>query len=318
MNYLMGMDIGGTKIHLALADEEGKILAEIKFLTKASKGQEDVLRRILASIEELKLKIPLDGHLLGLGVGVPGIVHPETKKILEATNLGWKDVFLRDILEKALNIPVWLDNDANLGALGEYYLGAGKRIKNLFYVTVSTGIGGGILLDGKIVHGALGRAGELGHLGFESNFTPCVCGKKGCLEALASGTAISKKAQKLILKGKGKKILALAKAKEITSKEVALAAQKGDIEAINILKDSGKFLGLALAKVAFLLDPTLIILGGGVMQIKGILWTELQKTFAQQFINSKTDIPRLVLAKLKENSCLYGAICLARIKALSK
>lgn len=309
----MGVDLGGTKIHTALADEEGNILAEVRIATGAQEGQTAVIQRMVDSVAEVCTALGDNSTVDCIGVGVPGTIHPDTGLLFVAPNLGWENIPLRSLLQEKLAAPVYTDNDANLGAWGESLFGAGVGMPHLMYVTVSTGIGAGLILNGNIIHGVQGGAGEIGHMVLDPQGPLCHCGKRGCLEALASGTAIAKTARQLVAAGQGQRILAQAQGQveNITAQTVAQAAAQGDPQAVEILKHAGSMLGLGLANAAELLNPGLIILGGGAMNAGESLWFSMQQSMAQ---NLSADTKRqltLVPAALGKRSALMGAVALA-------
>jgi len=248
--YVAGVDLGGTKILTALADSEGRIIRKVRMATPVSGGVEAVVDCLVESVR----KVAAGVSLAAVGVGTPGPVDHVTGLVHQAPNLGWKGVPLGEMLAGRLLAPVFVENDANCAALGEYRQGAGRGVRHLVYVTVSTGVGGGLILDGRIYHGESGGAGEIGHMTLDPLGPLCSCGRRGCLEACASGTAIAREARK--------RGFLPAPA---TAKEVAEAARRGDREATAVLRDAFVYLGRGLAAVITLLNPRLVVVGGGVM-----------------------------------------------------
>ncbi len=311
--YVVGVDLGGTKIHTALADSRGNLLSETRVATNPGEGMEAVIRRIAGTVEEVCNSGGAGQDICCMGMGVPGPIDPETGMLYQAPNLGWQDVPLKEIMQKELNIPVLVDNDANLAALGEYTFGAGAGERNMVYVTVSTGIGGGLILDGKIYHGVSGGAGEVGHMIIEPRGPLCGCGKRGCLEAAASGTAIAAKAREMAGAGSGRAILAEAggKVENIDARAVAAAAGRGDGEALEILRGAGRALGMGLANLANLLNPGMVVLGGGAMNAGRPLWETMEKEFRCQAMPGALKRLKIVPAALGKRSGLMGAVALA-------
>ncbi len=262
MSKVLAVDLGGTKIYSALVNRSGEITSGDIRPTNAQDGYQGVVKRILASIARVNT---LDEPAVGVGVAVPAYIDPQEGRILFAPNLKWQAVDLKKDLEDALGLPVWLDNDANLAALGEHRYGAGKGYHNLVYITVSTGVGGGLILDGKLYRGAFGGAGEFGHMIAAPEGPGCSCGNIGCLEGVASGCAIKREAQNLVKSGRGHHMLSLAGTIEkIDARVVGQAAAEGDLDAQEILARAGRYLGIAIASVANLLNPEVFIIGGGV------------------------------------------------------
>ena len=212
---ILGIDLGGTKILTSIVNSKGEMLSRDHSLTPAAKGSEGVIRAILASAERALhgASIAID-RVSGVGIGAPGLADPKTGILFTSPNLpGWEDVPLRDILQAKLKKSTFLINDGNAGALGEYYFGAAKGAAHFVYVTISTGIGGGIVIDGKILNGCQGMAGEIGHMTIADEGPPCRCGNRGCWEALASGTALANAAKKRIEMGEATAILGFAEGK---------------------------------------------------------------------------------------------------------
>lgn len=312
-NCVIGVDLGGTKIYTALANKEGKVLAEIKLPTEADGGLEHVIGRIAGSVRTVVKQSGLSGRPDRLGIGAPGPLDPRKGFVYQAPNLGWRNVHLKQLLEKELHIPVIMDNDANLAALGEHIYGAGRGINNMVYVTISTGIGGGLILGGSIYHGTSFSAGEIGHMIIEPEGPVCNCGNRGCLEAIASGTAMTRFARQLVSDGKGSGIFKAAgrQVEKITAQIISQAAADGDGEAREILNKAGKALGLGLANVINLLNPGLVLLGGGVSQAGEILWQPMQQELNERVIRYTPQHVQVIPAALGSRSGLLGAVALA-------
>jgi glucokinase len=261
MNVL-AVDIGGTKIYSALVTPAGEIVRGDIRPTEASLGYKKVAARILASMAE----VLCGDKAQGVGVAAPAYIEPGTGRIIFSPNLKWQNVDLKKELEDAIGLPVWLENDANLAALGEYRYGAGQGYEEFIYITVSTGVGGGLILDGRIYSGAFGGAGEFGHVIVAPEGPLCSCGNRGCLEGVASGRAIKRDAQAMIRAGQGERMLALAGGvvERVDARIVGEAAREGDQAAEEILAAAGRYLGIAIASVSNLLNPAAFIIGGGV------------------------------------------------------
>ncbi|MEW6458818.1 MAG: ROK family protein [Bacillota bacterium] len=316
--YVVGVDLGGTKIYTLLATVEGTVAAEMEVPTVAGRGYEAVLDRIADTVAAVAAQAGVKPeNVRAVGVGAPGPLNPDTGVVHQAPNLGWKRVPLRADLEARLALPVRLENDANLGALGEYTFGAGRGCAELVYVTVSTGIGGGLILRGEIYGGAGGGAGEIGHITVVPGGPRCRCGSRGCLEAVASGTAIALRARELLDRGAGAGagagILALAggEAEAVTAATVARAAEAGDPEARAILDEAAWHLGTGLAAVVNLLNPCRIVLGGGVMKSGRLLWDRMDRSLREQALDAAYRRVRLVPGALGARAGALGAVALA-------
>jgi glucokinase len=342
-DYVAGVDLGGTKIYTLLATAEGTVKAEAKVPTEAGRGYEAVVERIAETVAAVAAQAGArPENVRVVGVGAPGPLDPQTGIVHQAPNLGWKEAPLRADLEARLGLPVRLENDANLGALGEYAFGAGRGGTELVYVTVSTGIGGGLILRGEIYGGAGGGAGEIGHITVVPGGPRCRCGSRGCLEAVASGTAIALRARELLDGGAGggagapagnggtgvragaagtggtcvrpgAGILALAggAAEAITAATVARAAEAGDWQARAILDEAAWHLGTGLAAVVNLLNPGLVVLGGGVMRSGRLLWERMDTSLREQALEAAYRQVRLVPGALGARAGALGAVALA-------
>jgi len=247
-----------------------------------------------------------------LGVGSPGTLD-SAGVVYNSPNLAWHGVPLKKMLEDMSGMPVVADNDANLAALGEYRFGAGRGARHMVYVTVSTGIGGGLIIGGQIYRGAGGGAGEAGHMVVDPGGPLCGCGRRGCLEALSSGTAIAARARELVAAGKGEIILREAggNSGEITSVTVGKAARGGDPEATGIIVQAGTYLGMGMAGVVNLLNPDRLVLGGGALKTSPLFWDSMYRELSARALRSSLDSTGVVAAGLGSRSGLMGAVSLA-------
>ncbi|HAG10407.1 MAG TPA: transcriptional regulator [Desulfotomaculum sp.] len=311
--YVTGVDLGGTKIYTAVADSKGRILAETKTPTEAGKGIDFVLNKVVATVRQVSKKAGLSEIPAYLGIGAPGPLDPQRGFVYQAPNLGWRDIPLKALLEEVLQVNVTVGNDANLAALGEYCFGDYGGTSNLIYITVSTGIGCGLILNGELYQGADYSAGEIGHLTLEPDGLICSCGNRGCLETIASGTAIARFAKELAQQGKGTDILKEAGGfmEGITAEAVSRAAASGDQEALGILNKTGRALGLGFSYVVNLLNPSLILLGGGAMKAGPPLWQAMNDELKRRVIRSNINNLKVFPATLGDRSGLLGAIACA-------
>lgn len=312
--FVIGVDLGGTKILTALAGMDGRLLAEVKIPTEAGEGQEHVIGQIVRSVEQVRAKAGVNpGQVQALALGAPGPLDTRQGIIHFAPNLAWHNLPICQVLERRLSMPVFLDNDANLAALGEHVYGAGRNEDNMVYITVSTGIGGGLILGGRLYRGCADGAGEIGHMTVLPDGPLCGCGNRGCLEALASGTAIARDAKDLAACGRGEQILSAAGGHpaSITAVTVAIAAAAGDAAAKSIIIRAARYLGIGIANIINLLNPSLVVLGGGVMKIGEPVWQQLRLAVQEHALDTAGKSTRLAAAELGSHAGVMGAIALA-------
>ena len=314
---VVGVDMGGTKILSAVVDAEGNILSTAKVPTQAKDDTSIVIDRIADSIKEAfqKSGVAVD-TIQAIGIGAPGPLDPQTGVVIFAPNLGWKNVPLKTELEERLDIPTFVDNDVNIGTLGEHTYGAGKGIQNLVGIFVGTGIGGGIILNGALFHGASKTAGEIGHIIVKADGPKCGCGTRGCLEALASRTAMTKAFQKAILK-KGKKSI-LTKLTDgdldlIRSGTLAKALRSKDKLTLKVFKQTTKYLGVGIGSIVNFLNPDMIVLGGGVVEALDDKFIDNIRKAAKKYALPDTlKGVQIVRAELGDDAGVLGAAALAR------
>ncbi len=269
------VDLGGTKLYLAEVDESGDVRHGVRRATQAPRGADAVVEEIVAAYDELRSESGITSFAT-LGVGVAGQVHPKTGAVRLAPNLGWKNFPLRQRLEEALGIPVAVINDVQAAALGEALHGAGRDTNDMAAIFVGTGVGGGIVNDGRLVLGCGGSAGEIGHITIDRNGPECRCGNHGCLEAFAGGWAIGSRARSAALadETRGRQILDLVNGDPdaITAEIVAAAALEGDRLARGLIDEAVDALGVGIATLANLYNPCAVVLGGGVVEgIEGLV-----------------------------------------------
>ncbi len=310
--WIIAVDLGGTQLRGALCTPDGTVHQRVSKKTRAKRGPEAVLERICQTAQQVW---PEDGRVHAIGISAPGPLDPFAGVVLGAPNLpGWDRVPLRDIVKARFDLPVFVGNDANLAGLAEHRFGAGRGFDDMIYMTISTGIGGGIVLGGRLFVGHKGLAGEIGHIVLQPAGPQCGCGNRGCLEALASGTAIGRQAQTLAASGRAPAVLAAAggDVKQVSSKSVGEAAAQGDKVALRLLRQAGYYIGLGIANLMHLFNPECFILGGGVTQTGDLLFTPIQRT-----VQRSTQIPqywedvKIVPAALGDDAGLLGALALA-------
>ena len=265
-DFSIGVDLGGTNLRIAALTRDGQLLEKITLGTKVILGRDQVITEMCDAIQRLSAQYKSTGKLLGAGIGVPGIIDMATGTLRKSANLpGWEDYPVRAEIERRLGARVVLDNDANVAALGEQWLGAARGIPNVAVVTLGTGIGGGIVLNGKIWHGMNGMSGEFGHVTVEPDGHLCACGNHGCAEKYASATAILRMAREAIATGDAQLLAAAATSDaEFGAKSIYNLALQGDEHARRIFRTFGRYLGILLADLINVLNLEMFVIGGGV------------------------------------------------------
>ena len=308
--YRIGVDIGGTNIKIALVDFEGKIVYSNTVPTRAEMGYEAGVANIKQAIKDLMSESGADNTTIeAIGFGLPGQIDYKSGIVKNLPNIpGWIDIPLAKIIEDEFKIPTRLDNDVRCAALGELNFGAGKGCENLICITIGTGIGSGIVLNGKLVRGAANAAGEIGHIKLSLNDGPlCGCGDYGCFEAYASGPAIVTMAKEYISGGKSAKYKEMAADGIITPYLVAQAALQGDAVSIQIFKQMGYIIGVGLSSVINLLNPEKVIIGGGVADAGDILLEPIRKTISDRAMPIQAASVKIVPAALANTAGVIGA-----------
>lgn len=307
--FRIGVDVGGTNIKIALVDFQGQIIYSNSIPTRAEMGYEYTIANIKQAISDLLIETNTDKDLIeGIGFGFPGQIDYQNGVVRLAPNIpGWVDVPIASMVEREFNIPTRVDNDVRCAALGELNYGAGRGCDNLVCITVGTGIGSGLIVNGKLVRGASNAAGEIGHIKLQMAGGPlCGCGDTGCLEAFASGPAIVAMAEEYIKGGKSTKYRELADS-EITSHIVAEAANQGDAVAKRIFTVIGEYIGIGLSSVVNLLNPEKIIIGGGVAAAGDILFDPIRETIKKRAMTIAGSTVQVVPAQLGNNAGVIGA-----------
>ncbi len=304
-----GVDIGATHISIAIADFTARILREVEIAFDIKNNPAACLEIIQKNLFELLGSQGLSpSDLAAVGVGVPGPVITEAGMVVAPPIMpGWDRFPIRATLENKWGCPVTLNNDAELGALGEWAYGAGRGERNLAYIKVGTGIGAGLILNQQIYGGTTGAAGEIGHITIDENGPLCNCGNQGCLEAFAGGNAIAREAQAMVQSGK-RTLLAEFPPEKINAREVANAARRGDLHAQEILRRAGAHIGVALASLVNLFNPGMIIIGGGVAEAGDILTTSIRDAVRERAMRASEQSVRITTALLGRRSVAIGAI----------
>ena len=302
--YSLGIDIGGTTVKLGLFTFDGELLDKWEIETRKNENGKYILEDISKSINSFLDERKIDKKdVVGVGVGVPGPVKSDGT-VLGCVNLGWPVLNVSNELGELLNLPVRVANDANIAALGEMFQGGGKGYKNMIMVTLGTGVGGAIIVDGKVISGANGAGGEIGHINVNPHEkTSCNCNKKGCLEQYASATGIVRIAKELLQKENDDS--KLRSVQEITAKEIFDAAKEDDKLAREIVDKFSSILGRALSNIACVCDPEIFVIGGGVSQAGDILLDGINKYYKLNAFHA-TENTEFELATLGNDAGIYG------------
>jgi len=312
---VLGIDLGGTKILTLVVTARGEILSSDNTATRAEQGQQAVVKSILESADRSLKKAQIaTADLAAVGLGVAGLSNPETGILFTSPHLpGWKDVPLRDIIQKELGTKSFLINDATAAALGELRYGAGKGARHLIYITISTGIGGGIIVNGRIYTGSGGMAGEIGHMVVDDKGPLCTCGNNGCWETLASGSALAREARIEINEGTITSILEYVDGDidEVSAKAIHKAAKAGDRLANELIARTAYYLGVGLANLINVFNPEIIVLGGGLTNIGDMLLKPAYDEAGRRAFDQPYQMVRFAQAELGANSAALGAATFA-------
>lgn len=303
------IDMGAMHLSAALGDFSARILEEIELPFRIDRGPEECLQEADRILQELLQRRGLStADLSAIGIGVPGPVIAEKGMVMAPPIMpGWDRYPIRLTLEQKWGTAVTLNNDAELGALGEWAYGAGRGERNLAFIKVGSGIGAGLIINQQIYGGTTGSAGEIGHLTVDENGPLCACGNHGCLEAFAGGHAIAAQARKLVASGK-RTLLSEKDPESITARDVAEAARRGDLPAQEIIKRSGTFVGIAIAGLINLINPSTVIIGGGVAQVGDLLTGPIRQAVRERSLRASEHSVRITTAMLARRSSLIGAL----------
>lgn len=308
----VGVDLGGTSIATALLDDKGKVLGRVKRDTEAGKGPKRVIQNMIESIYTVV------GHkgvktIQGIGLGIPGLVNPQEGICVFSGNLGWQDIPVVDRFAAEFNVPTFMDNDVRVATLGEKYFGAGRGVDNLICITLGTGVGSGIIIDGRLYRGSTWNAGEIGHTTVCKDGMLCNCGNRGCLELYVSATGIARRAREYIQSGRATLMAGIAgyDLSRVTAKTVSEAYDLGDEPAIRIMKETAEILGIAVANYVNILNPEVVIIGGGVSLAGDRLMVPLRGFVEQRAMRDLGKRVGIVRAELGDESGMIGAGALA-------
>jgi glucokinase len=309
----LAVDIGGTRTRSALIARDGRILARTSIATNPRQGMEAGLERMADAVRQV-MKDTGREQIAGIGIGAPGPTDPRRGILFSPANLpGWTDVPLTQFFASAIGVPAFAGNDANLAALGEHRFGAGRGAQDMIYLTLSTGIGGGIIADGKLFTGADGFAGEVGHQTIDVNGPRCNCGNIGCLEVLAAGPALARDARAALAAGEKSALLDLAGGDPtaISGETFARALPLGDRLAARLVERAGVYIGVGLVNLIHLFNTRLFVLGGGLTNLGEPLFAPIRQTVAERPFAIMRQQVRIVRAELGDDVGLLGAAALA-------
>lgn len=318
LGHVIGIDMGASHVMLILADFSGRQLHEIEVPLDINEGPSVCLARVAELVEQLLKEAGMSmSQISAVGVGVPGpIVQKEGMVSGPPIMPGWDRYPIRDHLQELWQVPVSLNNDAELGAVGEWAYGAGRGEHNLAYIKVGTGIGAGLLLEGQIYRGSTGCAGEIGHITIDENGPLCTCGNRGCLEAIAGGGAIARKAMEAVRMGQRTQLAEMVHNGKLTVADVMNAARHGDHLAQRITAEAGMHLGTAIANIVNLFNPSMVVIGGSVGQIGDLLLEPIRLTVQRRSLLVASRNVRITAALLGKHSVAIGAVVVALSIAL--
>lgn len=311
---VIGIDLGGTTAKFAILNQKGEIQTKWSVETDATNEGSNIVPNLIESINHQLDRFQLTSDdFVGIGMGSPGTVNRVDGTVIGAYNLNWKTLQpIREQIEKGTGIPFYIDNDANVAALGEQWVGAGNNEPDVAFITLGTGVGGGLISDGNLLHGAIDAAGEIGHVTVEPNGFQCTCGKKGCLEQYASATGVVHLAREMSedYAGDSKLKYQIDDGQNVDSKVIFDLAKEGDDLALMVVERFAYYLGFALANVANLLNPSTIVLGGGVSKAGEFLAEKVRKNLVEFSFPTIREITKVKIAELGNDAGVIGAASL--------
>jgi len=317
MNGVIGIDMGGTQLRVAVAGANGSVRSAVRVDTQAAAGPDHVIDRMVETVRRAMDEAKVTRQdMAAMAIGMPGPLNPATGVVISPVNLpGWKNVPLAKILRERTGLRTFLGHDANLAAFAEWRRGAGRGTRHMAYVTVSTGIGAGLIIHGQLYNGTGGIAGELGHTIIQWGGPLCRCGQRGCLEALASGTALARTAREALTGRARTSLRSLRGPGRPTARDVDDAAKRGDRLARRLLEQAGSALGVGLGNLVNLLNPELIVLGGSVMKAGPLIRVPMRASLEESSWKASRRGLRIVSPALGQDVGLIGAIEWARHNA---
>jgi glucokinase len=317
-DVIVGVDLGGTSLRALAVDGRNQILSVEKSPTQPDVSAASLIKDMAASVRKAVTAAGVSwSKVRAVSVGAPGAVDPEHGIVYKAPNLGWENVRLAHKLETLLSVPVLVENDVNAGTMGEYALGAGKGTRDMIGIFVGTGIGGGLVLDGELHEGYRGAAGEIGHMIIEKNGPRCGCGKRGCVEALASRTAMEREVRRAIRHGARSVVLQIMKERKrirMTSSIIVRALDKNDALMLQVLKRAQFYLGILVANLVNTMDPEAVVIGGGIAERLGERFVAPIRATAWEYFLRQDGRERIKILRgvLGDNAGALGAAVLAR------
>jgi len=325
--FIIGLDLGGTKITGGAVSEDGSHTHGIRKIdTQSDLGAEGVVDRIVGLLEGVILDTMNETgcarkDFIGIGVGAPGPIDREKGIVVIAPNLGWHNYPLRDRIQARLGVPVTVDNDANCATVGEWWLGAARGGTNVVGMTIGTGIGGGLIINGELYHGSSDVAGEIGHTTIDMNGRHCKCGNYGCLEAYASGPAIATRAREALVREDAASLLPSlvdGQLDRITASTVYEAAKKGDALSNEIVRDTARYLGAGIATLLNVINPDVVVLAGGVTAAGDALFVPLRAEVRRRAFQPAVEACRIVAGTLPGTAGIVGAVATFKMRTLGK
>jgi glucokinase len=301
---VIGVDLGGTNLRVAGVDSEGRVVHLSRDETGASGGPEEVLQRLVGGLTGVDGRLRASGwDVVGASLGVPGVISRKEGVVASSPNLpGWKKIPLLDFIRERVNFPLMMENDANAAAYGEFWVGAAKGCRTAVLMTLGTGVGGGIIAGGRLLRGADGMAGEIGHLTVEREGEPCPCGNRGCLERYASAAGVARRYRRLQEEFSG-----APSAGETTAAAVHSLARKGDAVALRTFREAGTCLGIALASVVNIVNPEVLIIGGGLLPAWDFFMPSAREEMFRRAFQAPAERVRLLPALLGDQAGYIGA-----------
>ncbi|CAN5239291.1 ROK family glucokinase [soil metagenome] len=303
----IGVDVGGTKIAVGIVSADGELLDEVRQPTPHTSKR--LIEALAGAIQEVG-----NGHEVGgVCLAVPGNILATENRVIYSPNLhAIESVALKDELEPRIGLPLTVENDANAAAWGEFRFGAGSDVDHLVFITLGTGVGGGVITHGVLMRGAQGAGGELGHTTIQATGPRCSCGNRGCLEAMASGTAIRRRAREVAIEKPGSALNRLASTREILGEDVTRLAEGGDEAALSVLEEAGVWLGIGLAGFVNVFNPEVVAIGGGVVEAGDLILNPARREIQLRARSPARDLAEIRVATLGAKSGILGAAALAR------
>lgn len=305
---VVSVDLGGTNLRTAILTKNGDIFDRSKQATNVSEGHRKIIRRLIDDIERQRKNAEARGlKIAAVGVGAPGVIHADSGVVVKSPNFpDWNELPLKQELENGVGLPAFIENDANAAAFGEYWRGAGKGVRSLIFITLGTGVGGGIVLDGKIWHGADGMAGEIGHMTILPDGRACGCGNRGCLEMYASsrGIVMSYLEAHASAGTSGSSV-------GVTSESIYNAARKGERSAVAVMEQMGRSLGIGIANLINIFNPEMVVIGGGVRDAWPLFIEAARSEIRQRAFAFPAERTKLVPSDLGDDAGLAGTAAVA-------